>query len=89
MRAVAGRLGYSVATVSLVLAGKYPGKTDKIAHASMQALDSVRCPRLQRSLTIQECRAVALAPIPMHHPLKLGHWRACQHCPQRPEGDAP
>lgn len=66
MRAVAGRLGYSVATISLVLAGKYPGKTDKIAHASLQTLDSVCCPRLQRSLTIQECRAVALAPIPMH-----------------------
>lgn len=87
MRAVAGRLGYSAATVSLVLAGKYPGKPDRIAKAALALLDVVECPHARQTMTQAECRSIALGSAPTHHPMKLGHWRACQRCPNRPKGE--
>lgn len=87
MRAVAGRLGYSAATVSLVLAGKYAGKTDRVAKAALALLDVVECPHARQTLPLAECRSIALGSAPTHHPMKLGHWRACQRCPSRPKGE--
>ncbi|WP_089084530.1 hypothetical protein [Aquitalea magnusonii] len=87
MRAVASRLGYSAATVSLVLAGKYPGKSDRIAKATLALLDVVKCPHSDQTMTQIECRSISLGAAPTHHPMKLGHWRACQRCPNRPKGE--
>ncbi|WP_293766799.1 XRE family transcriptional regulator [uncultured Aquitalea sp.] len=87
MRAVASRLGYSATTISLVLAGKYPGKTDRIAKASLALLDLVVCPHARKTMTQAECRSLACGAAPTHHPMKLSHWRACQRCPNRPKGD--
>ncbi|WP_215782044.1 XRE family transcriptional regulator [Paludibacterium sp. B53371] len=87
MRAVASALGYSPTTVSLVLSGKYPGKTDRIAKAVLALLDVVECPHIGQSMPLAECHGLALAPAPTHHPMKLSHWRACQGCPHRPKGE--
>lgn len=87
MRAVAGRLGYSPTAISLVLAGKYAGKPDRIAKAALALLDVVECPHTGQTMPLVECRTIAHGSAPMHHPMKLGHWRACQRCPNRPQGD--
>jgi len=85
--ATADRLGYSRTSISLVLAGKYPGQTDRVAKAVVQLLEVQECPHLRSPLPEAECRTIALGPAPTHHPMKLGHWRACQRCPNRPKGE--
>lgn len=87
MRSVAGRLGYSRTSISLVLAGKYPGNPDRIAKAALALLDVVECAHIRQTIPQTECRSIALGAAPTHHPMKLGHWRACQRCPNRPKGD--
>lgn len=87
MGQAAKRLGYSRTSVSLVLAGKYPGNTAHIARAALALLDVVACPHAGQTLTQADCRAIALGAAPTHHPIKLGHWRACQRCPHRPQGE--
>jgi len=81
--AVAKRLGYSRTTISLVLAGRYPGGTERIAAAVLAELDARDCPYLQQSIQAVECHDIAFGSAPTHHPMKLAHWRACQHCPNR------
>jgi len=81
--AVAKRLGYSRPTISLVLAGRYPSPTDRVAAAVLAELDARDCPHLQQPISATECHGVAFSPAPTHHPLKLAHWRACQNCPNR------
>lgn len=86
IQALADRLGYSRTGVSLVLAGKYPGKTDRIAKVATLALEqAVDCPYLGKPLAGHECRASATAKAPMHNPMKLSHWRACQQCIHNPK----
>lgn len=85
--AIAGRLGYSRTSISLVLAGKYPVKPDRIAASVVALLEVVECPHAKQTLPLAECRDIATAQAPTHHPMKLGHWRACQRCPNRPQGD--
>ncbi|VVE59858.1 regulatory protein, LacI [Pandoraea captiosa] len=86
IQAVATRIGYSRTGVSLVLAGKYPGKTDRIAKAALQALEeAVDCPYLGQPLAGHECRANAMAKTPTHNPMKLSLWRACQQCIHNPK----
>jgi hypothetical protein len=89
MARTARLLGYSTATISLVLAGKYPGKTDRIARAVLATLDKLICPHSGEQISSATCRATALAVAPTHHPMKLSHWRACQRCPNRPQGEQP
>lgn len=86
IQATADRIGYSRTGVSLVLAGKYPGKTDRIARATLSALEqAVDCPYLGEPLAGHECRASATAKAPTHNPMKLSHWRACQQCIHNPK----
>lgn len=85
--ATAALLGYSRTSISLVLAGKYPGATGRIASRVLARLDKQSCPHLGEQISTASCREIALATAPTHHPLKLGHWRACQRCPKRPQGD--
>ncbi|WP_028536179.1 transcriptional regulator [Paludibacterium yongneupense] len=83
---VAQRIGYSRTTVSLVIAGKYPGKIDRIAHTVTTMLEARLCPHLQQPVSEGDCQIAALGPAPTHHPMKLGHWRSCQRCSYRPKG---
>ncbi|GHD63752.1 XRE family transcriptional regulator [Jeongeupia chitinilytica] len=85
MRAVADRLGYSPASISLVLGDKYPGKTDRIAAAVLAKLDTIACPHLGQALTGDLCRQYALRDVPTSSPAAAAHWRACQSCKHRDE----
>lgn len=86
--AVADRLGYSRTAVSLVLSGKYSGKTDRIAKAVIELLEqAVACPYLGQPIAADLCRSHATGPAPTHNPLKMAHWRACQQCQNRCKGE--
>lgn len=86
--ATAKLLGYSRPSISLVLAGRYPGDTGRIAKAVLAKLDTQTCPHLGGQISSGQCREIALAAAPTHHPMKLGHWRACQRCPNRPASES-
>lgn len=88
-REVAEKLGYSRTTLSLVLNGKYQGKTDKVAIRVIEVFGKVECPFEQRVITPADCKTHALAKAPTHNPAKMEHWRACLRCPMRPEGEKP
>lgn len=87
--AVAIRIGYSRTTISLVMAGKYPGKPERIAAAVLAQLEpvlTVDCPYLGVAIEPQQCNQHAGQRAPTHNPQKMLHWRACRQCPNRKEG---
>lgn len=86
---VAERVGYSRTTISLVLAGKYPGKPAKIATAALAQLEpvvAVECPYLGIAISFEECNQHSGQRAPTHNPAKMHQWRACHQCPNRKQG---
>ncbi len=81
---VAEELGYKRSAVSMVLAGKYPAKTDRIAARVLAVYAVHDCPALGECITQTACRAYALRPAPISSPRDLRHWRTCQTCAQHP-----
>ena len=81
--ATARRLGYSRTAVSLALAGKYPGGTDKLATTVLETFCRTLCPHLDREMTPAEC-AKNGGRVPTSSPAALRLWRACQACPHKP-----
>ena len=79
-RKTAERLGYSTTTISLVLAGRYLGKTDKVAERVINILANVHCPYLDQQLDMKTCTETAQGQVPTHNPTKMQHWKACQTC---------
>ncbi|MBA4707741.1 XRE family transcriptional regulator [Aquitalea aquatica] len=84
---VAAELGYSRTTISLVLAGKYAGKTDAVATKVLAVLATVTCPFNGQEMTMADCRAFSSSRAPTHHPLKLTHWRTCRKCKNCSKGE--
>lgn len=87
--AVAGRVGYSRTAISQVMAGKYPGKPERIAAAVLTALEpvlTVDCPHLGTAIEFHVCDQLAGQRAPTHNPVKMQHWRTCRQCPNRKEG---
>jgi hypothetical protein len=87
--AVAVQIGYSRTTISLVMSGKYPGKSERIAAAVLAVLEpviTVNCPYLGVAIAPQECHQHAGQRAPTHNPSKMHHWRACRQCPNRKQG---
>uniref|UniRef100_A0A7C4AHX3 LacI family transcriptional regulator n=1 Tax=Fundidesulfovibrio putealis TaxID=270496 RepID=A0A7C4AHX3_9BACT len=82
--AVARRLGYARPSISLALAGKYPGSTDKLAATVLAVLGTVDCPHLGFPVAPSRC-ADASGEMPTSSPGDLRLWRACQGCPHKPE----
>ena len=82
--ATARRLGYSRTAISLVMGGKYPGGTDKLAAKVLEVLGSTSCPHLERTVTPAECAANS-GPMPTSSPAALRLWRACKACPNKPQ----
>ena len=82
---VADDLGISRTTVSLVLSGNYPAKTDKIEAKVLELYARVACPHLNETISITACRAHALRAAPTNSPREMRHWRACQTCACKPE----
>ncbi len=82
--AVAADLGVSRTAVSLVLAGKYPGKTDKMAARIVDVFARVECPYSGALVSPAEC-AQRSGDMPMGSPGALRWWRMCQVCEHKPE----
>lgn len=81
MGVVAEKLGYNNhTTISLVLAGKYPAKTDKIAEKVMDTYARLTCPHTSAEITYAQCRALSTSTVPTSSPQAMRHWRACQSC---------
>ena len=85
--AVALRLDYSRTAISLVLADKYLGKTDKIEKAVIRVLaGSVACPYTKTDIPHEDCREISSRRAPTHNPTTMAQWRACQSCPNNCKG---
>lgn len=85
---VAERVGLSRATISLVLAGKYPAKTlEGVERKVRAALDQWLCPYLNVTLSAQDCRAYHDRPAPRSSAREIKHWRACQRCAYNPAAE--
>jgi hypothetical protein len=88
--AVALRLNYSRTAISLVLAGKYPGRLDKMEKRAIEVLEppvTVACPYLGGDIPIKECQEFSIRRVPTHNPQKMAHWRACQSCQNKCKGE--
>lgn len=72
-------------TVSLVLNGKYPAKTDRIELLVLTRYGRVQCPHLAQEISFAECRGHHAREAPTSSPYAMRHWRACQECPNRKE----
>lgn len=81
--AVAADLGVSRTAVSLVLSGKYPGRTDKMAARIVDVFSRVRCPYSGGLVSPAEC-AQRAGKMPMGSPGTLRWWRMCQECEHKP-----
>lgn len=79
---VAARIGISRTALSLVIGGKYPAKTDRIAVRVMDVYGRVTCPFLGTEITQAECRSHRGSAVPTSSPRAMQHWRACQTCTQ-------
>ena len=85
LRDVGAAIGYSKTSLSMILRGTYPGKTDNVAAAVEKKLSSYRCPHSGGQVSATICRSIADEPPPTHNPIKMQQWRACQSCPKRPK----
>jgi hypothetical protein len=87
---VAAKLGVSRTSISLVLAGKYPAKTDKIEARVLDIYARLICPHTLVEIRHAECRETAAAATPTSSPQAMRQWRACQSCIHKPsEGAKP
>ena len=83
LRQVAAELGYSGTTLSLIVHGKYAGKTDRVAAAVAARYETVACPYQGKTIPLHECRSTAQGKAPTHNPRKMQQWLACQKCAKR------
>ncbi|MBK0397302.1 XRE family transcriptional regulator [Kingella sp. Marseille-Q4569] len=83
LRQVAAELGYSGTTLSLIVHGKYAGKTDRVAAAVAARYETVACPYQGKTIPLHECRDTASGKAPTHNPIKMQQWLACQKCAKR------
>ena len=83
LRQVAAELGYSGTTLSLIVHGKYAGKTDRVAAAVAARYETVDCPYQGKTIPLHECRDTASGKAPTHNPIKMQQWLACQKCAKR------
>ena len=86
-RAEAARaLSISRSSVSLLLSGKYPGKTASMARRVNTVFAPLRtqvCPHTGETLTIMDCAKIC-AHMPTSSPAALRHWKACKACAYNP-----
>jgi len=78
--AVALELGVSRTTISLVVDGKYPAKTDKIEALVLSTYGRVMCPFTCSEISLAECKKHHTSAVPTSSPRAMKHWRTCQGC---------
>lgn len=82
----ARKLGISRTSVSLLVAGKYPGDTRRMARRVNTLLAPERthtCPHTGEEITITAC-AKTSAHMPTSGPAALRRWKACRDCARNP-----
>lgn len=84
---IARRIGYKRPSLSLALSGNYTGSTKTIAAAYVDYRKQVACPYMGETVSRQYCTNHALDAAPTHNPAALRHWRACQNCAHKHEGE--
>ena len=77
---VAAALDVSRTAISLVMSGKYPASTDKIAARVIETYGRVICPHLVAEITLAQCKRHHTSQAPTSSPRAMKHWRACQSC---------
>ncbi|WP_207903898.1 helix-turn-helix domain-containing protein [Martelella mediterranea] len=87
--AIAKELGISRPAVSLIIAGKYTARLEKVAvkiAARVMALYGSRvwCAHLHSSISNEQCQNNRDAPMTMSDPVRLKQWAACRACPLNP-----
>lgn len=80
MTAASEKLNVSRTTISLVLSGKYPARTGKIAARVLDVYARLTCLHTCVEISHAECRALAASAVPTSSPQAMRHWRACQSC---------
>ncbi|QQM32786.1 helix-turn-helix transcriptional regulator [Martelella lutilitoris] len=88
--AIAKELGISRPAVSLICAGKYTARLNKVGvkiAAKVMALygRKVWCAHLRTSISNDQCRENHNAPMTMSDPVRLKQWAACHACPLNPK----
>ncbi|WP_234890777.1 helix-turn-helix domain-containing protein [Agrobacterium vitis] len=91
--AIAKELGVSRTAISLLCAGKYSARTDKVQAkiaGPVMALYARRvwCPHLRTAITPEACGEFCAVPMSTSDPGKLKHWAACRNCKQNPENSS-
>lgn len=86
---VAAEIGMPRPTLSMLLAGTYPAKLDKITRRFASKVfgryrDQVFCPHQRRGIGTEVCRRLAAAPMSTSDPKKLAQWIACRRCALNP-----
>lgn len=83
--AAARELGYSRPAVSMVLAGTYVGRLERIARTVMERFGAIACPHLGTQLLATECARHRTRPMPTGSARSFHHWQACRQCPSNPD----
>ena len=78
--AVGRKLGISRTAVSLLLAGKYKGKSERMAALILEQFSSVECPIHGRKVARAFCVKQRAEALPTANPFALRAWLACQKC---------
>lgn len=79
-QAVGDRIGKSRTAISLVMSGKYPANTKRIAAKVLAVLDCWHCPYLGADINAGDCLSIYSGPTPSHDPARLAHRRVCRTC---------
>lgn len=87
-REVGQAMGYKCGSfVRRVLTAPERGIPDSFVMRVINTFDVVACPHLEQQIAMAECKEYALRPCPTSNPKDSRHWRACQACPKKPNGE--
>lgn len=86
--AAAARLGINRASVSTLLANRYPANTDRMSKTIMAWAALVECPVLGQ-ISGDQCQNERNKPFLGSNPTRIRLYRACQNCPNNPKGGQP
>jgi len=81
--AAAERIGVNRASVSTLLANKYPANTGRMEKAIMTWASFVDCPVLGE-ITGEQCQKERAKPFIGSNPTRIRLYRACRSCPRNP-----
>lgn len=82
--AAARRLGINRASVSTLLANRYPAGTAKMEKIIMAWAATVHCP-IMGSISADECHTERSKPFIASNPSRIRLYRACRQCPHNPD----